>query len=73
MTSKSVTNVYTPETDPQAALHWAACARNLADRKESLTHAEQATYDRYQTAAYHHGITDDQIREYADGLLRDLN
>ena len=74
MITEPTPNTYTPDTNPEAALHWAAAALNLAERRTAqnilLTSTENATYERYQTAARSHGFTDDQIREYAARMSR---
>lgn len=61
-------NDHTPANDPQAALHWAAVAVGLAERRAEdgtpLTGAERANFDRYQEAARSHGITEQQVRDY---------
>jgi SOS response regulatory protein OraA/RecX len=58
----------TPTSDPEAALHWAAMAVGLAERRtresRPLTADEHANYDRYLAAARSHGFTDEDISDY---------
>lgn len=74
MTTDPTPNTYTPDTDAQAALHWAGAALNLAERRTAqnvpLTDGEKANYERYQEAARSHGITDDEVRERATVMSR---
>lgn len=69
MPSTDRTNDGTPANDPDAALHWAGVAYNLAasreERGQFLTTSEQANYTRYQSAARSHGFTEQQVRDYA--------
>lgn len=64
----------TPAQDPDAALHWAAVAYSLAEARtlqgHPLTSDERVQYNRYQDAARSHGITEAQVREYANALSR---
>lgn len=67
-----MTTNHTPADDPTAALHWAAVAIGLKERRERqgnpLTAEQQANFERYQDAARQHGITEPQIREYLRSL-----
>jgi hypothetical protein len=62
----------TPRNNPDAALHWAAEAYNLAARRENqgkfLNADEQANYTRYQSTARSHGHTDQDVRDHAATL-----
>lgn len=66
-----------PANDPDAALHWAAEAYNLAARREQqgryLNVDEQANYSRFQSAARSHGFTEQQVRDYAATLAAAVN
>lgn len=62
----------TPTNNPDAALHWAAVAYNLAATREAqgqyLNNDEQKAFTRYQSAARSHGYTDGQVRQHANTI-----
>lgn len=63
----------TPHDDPSIALHWAAMAKGLKLTREvegnPLTADELSNYEKYQSAARSHGITDQQIDEHLRARL----
>lgn len=66
-------NDYTPTSDRDSVLHFAALAVGLAERRmregNPLTADEHANYDRYQAAAHAHGFTDEEISDYLVNTL----
>jgi hypothetical protein len=66
-------NDYTPSSDSATALHFAALAVGLAERRAKegnpLTDDERANYDRYQAAAHSWGHTDQDISDYLANTL----
>ncbi len=63
---------HAPTNNPDAALHWAAVAYNLAAAREArgqyLTPDEQTNFHQYQNAARSHGYTDRDVRDHAKAL-----